>query len=146
MTDVFGRDRDRAAPERFNDGRARRGYGRVIFGESGLGEVPASERGGALRPGGAEPAAVGGGFAGRGPKGYQRSDARIREDVCEQLSEDDDVDASEIAVHVEGGEVTLEGSAESRHQKQRAELVAAAVAGVSEVHNRLTVSKRVARP
>lgn len=29
-----------------------------------------------------------GGFAGRGPKGYQRSDDRIREDVCERLAED----------------------------------------------------------
>jgi hypothetical protein len=28
------------------------------------------------------------GFAGRGPKGYQRSDERIREDICERLADD----------------------------------------------------------
>ena len=85
------------------------------------------------------------GFAGRGPKGYRRSDARLREDICERLSEDDEVDASEVSVRVEGGEVTLEGSTETRGQKQRAELIAAGVAGVSDVHNRLRVLPSVAR-
>lgn len=61
-----------------------------------------------------------GGHAGRGPKDYQRADARILEDVCERLSRDDEVDASELAVRVEAGEVTLEGSVETRRQKRRA--------------------------
>jgi hypothetical protein len=34
--------------------------------------------------------------AGRGPKGYQRSDERIKEDICDCLTRDPDVDASEI--------------------------------------------------
>src|SRR4029077_3266456 len=34
-------------------------------------------------------------YYGKGPKGYVRSDDRIRDDVCDRLSDDDDVDASE---------------------------------------------------
>src|ERR1041384_7705539 len=63
---------------------------------------------------------VRGGYAGRGPKGYTRSDERIREDVCDRLSWNDEVDATDIAVRVEGGEVTLEGSVETRHMKRLA--------------------------
>jgi BON domain len=55
-----------------------------------------------------------GGFAGRGPKGYQRADDRIREDVCERLAEDPDIDASDMEVTVKDGEVTLSGSAAGR--------------------------------
>src|SRR3954449_2359962 len=39
-----------------------------------------------------------GGRAGRGPKGYQRSDDRLREDVSDMLMADDQLDASEIEV------------------------------------------------
>jgi hypothetical protein len=146
MTDALGRDRDRQASERrFNDGRAQRGFGRVIYGESGLGEVPPDERAGLGFQESEWAAPAMSGFAGRGPKGYRRSDARLREDICERLSEDDEVDASEVSVRVEGGEVTLEGSTETRGQKQRAELIAAGVAGVSDVHNRLRVLPSVAR-
>jgi osmotically-inducible protein OsmY len=40
------------------------------------------------------------GYSRRGPKGYTRSDDRIREDVCDRLSLADDVDASDISVTV----------------------------------------------
>ena len=48
--------------------------------------------------------------AGRGPKGYQRSDERVREIVSEALARDGELDASEIEVSVERGEVTLNGT------------------------------------
>jgi osmotically-inducible protein OsmY len=82
-----------------------------------------------------------GGFFGRGPKGYTRSDDRIREDVCDRLSYDDEVDASDITVTVSNGEVTLEGSVPDRHSKHRAEDIADAVNGVKDVHNRLKARK-----
>lgn len=82
-----------------------------------------------------------GGFAGRGPKGYSRSDDRIREDVCDRLSVDDDVDASEIEVRVQAGEVTLEGSVPTRTMKHQAENLADEVLGVKDVHNNLRVVK-----
>jgi hypothetical protein len=79
-----------------------------------------------------------GGFRGRGPKGYVRPDERIREEVCELLS-DADVDASEITVKVEDGEVTLEGTVDSRRAKHEAEDVAHRARGVKDCHNRLRV-------
>lgn len=82
-----------------------------------------------------------GGYAGRGPKDYVRTDERIREDVCDRLSWNDEVDATGISVSVAGGEVTLEGSVETRHMKREAEDVAETVPGVSDVHNRVRVRK-----
>lgn len=80
-----------------------------------------------------------GGFAGRGPKGYTRSDERIREDVSDKLMEHPDLDASEIEVGVSGGEVTLSGSVDSRWAKRLAEDVAESCTGVREVMNQLRV-------
>ncbi|HXK17868.1 MAG TPA: BON domain-containing protein [Polyangiaceae bacterium] len=84
-----------------------------------------------------------GGFAGRGPKGYVRSDERIREDVCDRLSWNDEIDATEISVRVENGEVTLEGSVETRHMKRLAADVAEDVVGVLDVHNTVRVQKPI---
>jgi hypothetical protein len=79
------------------------------------------------------------GFAGKGPRNYQRSDARILEDVCDRLTDAPDVDASGISVHVENGEIRLEGTVPSRFTKRRAEAIADAVPGVRDVHNQLRV-------
>lgn len=80
-------------------------------------------------------------FRGRGPKGYSRTDERIREDLSDRLMDDPLVDASEITVHVSQGEITLEGSVETRRQKHRADDIAEQVRGVIDVHNRLRVQK-----
>ncbi len=85
------------------------------------------------------PSAERGGFAGRGPKGPIRTDERIKEDVCERLSWNDEVDATEIAVRVENGEVTLEGSVETRYMKRLAADLAERVPGVIDVHNAMRV-------
>jgi len=79
-------------------------------------------------------------YAGRGPLGYQRSDSRIREDVCERLTDAGDVDATSIAVAVEGGVVTLTGTLRDRATRRRAEDIAGEVAGVIDVLNRLRVA------
>jgi hypothetical protein len=84
---------------------------------------------------------VRGGHTGRGPKGYTRSDERIREDVCERLSWNDEVDATDIIVRVQDGEVTLEGSVETRHMKRLAEDLAEEVPGVQDIHNTVRVRK-----
>ena len=80
-------------------------------------------------------------FFGKGPRGYVRSDERIREDVSDRLSDDDELDASDITVTVSGSEVTLEGSVPDRHSKRRAEDISESVSGVTEVHNRLRANK-----
>jgi osmotically-inducible protein OsmY len=78
---------------------------------------------------------------GRGPRGFTRSDDRIREDVCERLTYDWSVDASDIEVNVSKGEVTLTGSVESRHSRRRAEDIVEDVPGVRHVQNNLRVKE-----
>jgi osmotically-inducible protein OsmY len=77
----------------------------------------------------------------RGPKGYKRSDERIREDVNDRLAQQFDFDPSDVEVQVSAGEVTLTGSVQSRHEKFLAEEIADDVGGVNEVHNQLRVRR-----
>src|SRR3954467_4343085 len=78
----------------------------------------------------------------RGPKGYTRSDDRIREDVCDRLTDDPRVDASEIEVNVSNREVTLSGTVDSREARRRAEDIAESVGGVTHVQNNLRVQRQ----
>jgi hypothetical protein len=80
-----------------------------------------------------------GGFAGRGPRGYRRSDDRMREDINEHLTRHAFIDASDVEVTVEDGIATLRGIVDNRDQKHLAEDVAAAVFGVRDVDNDLKV-------
>lgn len=78
-------------------------------------------------------------FSGKGPKGYKRSDERIREDVCEALFHDADVDASNIDVEVQDGVVTLSGSVEDRRTKRCAEDCVEQLSGVKDVTNNIRI-------
>jgi hypothetical protein len=80
---------------------------------------------------------VPGPHSGRGPRGYQRSDERIREEISDRLTAHGMIDASDVEVTVNKGEVTLEGLVGSRAEKRAAADVADDVHGVTEVHNRL---------
>jgi hypothetical protein len=141
----------------FGGGAYEGGYG----GSSGSGQYGGFGRGGQ----GYEGSAYGGGFgggmsldegrfstrpnygqsqtrrSGNSPKGYKRSDDRIREDVCDRLSERWDVDSGGIEVSVSNGEVTLSGNVPERGMKFRAESICDGVSGVSEVHNQLRVQQ-----
>lgn len=70
------------------------------------------------------------------PKGYKRSDERIREDICETLSRSG-TDVSDVSVEVSGGKVVLEGTVIDRYAKHEIEDHAADCLGVSEVDNRI---------
>ncbi len=111
-------------------------YGRQRFGQhrgsTFIGQRGGSQEGSQFRN------------VGRGPKGYKRSDERICEDVSDRLS-DGTIDASEITVNVQNGEVTLAGTVESRHTKFLAENMADSVPGVKDVHNQLRVVKPESR-
>lgn len=76
---------------------------------------------------------------GKGPRGYVRSDARIEEEVNDRLSDDPQVDATDMSVAVADGEVTLSGEVDSRQAKRRAEDCADEVSGVKHVQNNLRV-------
>jgi osmotically-inducible protein OsmY len=79
------------------------------------------------------------GFRGVGPRGYIRSDERIREDISDALTEADDIDASGITVEVGNGVATLGGRVEQRWMKHRAEDLADACIGVRDVRNNIQV-------
>jgi osmotically-inducible protein OsmY len=82
-----------------------------------------------------------GNFRGRGPRGYRRSDERIREDVCDCLTDDSQLDASNLEVTVKDCEVTLSGNVNRREDKRRAEDLAEGISGVKDVRNNLRVSQ-----
>ncbi|HEX2881422.1 MAG TPA: BON domain-containing protein [Polyangiaceae bacterium] len=77
---------------------------------------------------------------GKPPKGYARSDERIRDDICERLVAAN-LDASEMEIEVRDGEVELKGGAPSRDIKHRAEHIAASVLGVKDVTNHLRIQR-----
>ncbi|MFS2008342.1 BON domain-containing protein [Azospirillum sp. CT11-132] len=81
-------------------------------------------------------------YRGVGPRNYRRSDERILEDINERLTDDHHIDASDIGVKVEGGEVTLSGTVEDRAARRRAEDIAESVSGVGHVQNDLRVAGR----
>lgn len=78
---------------------------------------------------------------GRGPKGYRRSDDRIREDINDRLTDDGRLDATHVEVQVVEGEVTLSGTVDSREAKRRAEDIAERVTGVGDVQNNLRINR-----
>lgn len=79
------------------------------------------------------------GYRGHGPSGYTRSDDRIMEDACDELTEDWAIDARQISVSVSDGEITLDGIVPSRDQKRRAEDCVEDLSGVRHVQNNLRV-------
>ncbi len=80
-------------------------------------------------------------FVGKGPKGYKRSDERIKEDLSEQLTQHGQIDASEIEVHVQDGMVTLTGTVNNRQAKRLAEDLAESLSGVQDVNNQIRVMR-----
>ena len=83
-----------------------------------------------------------GGYHGLGPKGYVRTDGRIRDYVCDDLMDDPWIDASAVEVAVQDGEVTLTGTVDSDDARRLAEDVAAHAGGVKRVRNALRVVAR----
>lgn len=80
-------------------------------------------------------------FRGKGPKGYKRSDERIQEEINDLLTDEGGLDASDIEVKVENGEVSLTGTVTQKRDKRLAEEIAESVSGVSNVENHLRVNK-----
>lgn len=78
-------------------------------------------------------------YRGIGPRSYRRSDERIYEDVCEALTDDEAVDASDVEVAVQAGVVVLNGSVPDRRMKALAEGIAYGCRGVRDVQNELRI-------
>ena len=76
---------------------------------------------------------------GRGPRGYRRSDERIREEICERLTQHGEIDASDLDVDVRDVEVTLRGMVENRQMRRMAEDAIEEVFGVRDVTNQIRI-------
>jgi hypothetical protein len=82
------------------------------------------------------------GFAGVGPKGWRRPDDRVLDEIVEGMVREPDLDAGEIEVAVDLGDVTLRGVVGDLGEKYLAEEIASGVAGVRDVENRIRVRGR----
>ncbi len=85
---------------------------------------------------------VPGPYSGMGPKGYRRSDDRLREEIISRMTQHGQLDARDIDVEVKNGEATLRGSVNSRREKRIARDIADSVSGVFDVHNELGINRQ----
>jgi len=81
---------------------------------------------------------------GKGPKGYQRSDARIHEDVCEAIATQGHIDATNVEVKVDKGILTLTGTVHERRDKRGLEQLVEHTRGVHDVHNEIRLVRSAA--
>jgi hypothetical protein len=142
---------------RFDEERQSGGQGYGQYGQGQRGQYNQPGQGGQygqFGPHGREHQQFGGGLgqgqgpgqgmnriSGKGPKGYRRSDERIKEDVCDRLS-DGYIDASEINVQVSDGVVTLTGTVTDKHAKRMAEDIVEQLSGVKDVQNQIRVQSQ----
>jgi hypothetical protein len=80
-------------------------------------------------------------YAGKGPKGWRRSDDRVKEDVCEYLERSAMIDASDVDITVAEGVVTLTGTVPDRQMKRMCEDEIEHLPGVKDVNNQLRVNR-----
>jgi hypothetical protein len=76
-----------------------------------------------------------------GPKGYQRSDERLREDISERIMQAHTIDSSDVTVEVSGAKVVLEGTVPDRRMKHAIEDLADACPGIQDIENRIRVRR-----
>ncbi|MEO6584182.1 MAG: BON domain-containing protein [Ferruginibacter sp.] len=86
---------------------------------------------------------VNGPHSGKGPKGYTRTDERLKDDINDRLYHDSYIDASDVEITVENGEATLTGTVDSKNAKRRIEDIVEGITGIKDVENKLKVSQTV---
>jgi hypothetical protein len=142
----FGSEGDRS-------GRGRFGYSREAYGSDAESRGHAWDRSGSEWAGGERggdggspsPTFRHGSLRKRSPKGYTRSDERIREDVCDRLTESY-LECEEVTVTVKNGEVVLGGRAPSGETRRQIERVAEGVTGVQDVTNQIRTRRDAGEP
>lgn len=142
-----------ANPERrrgdYDEGRVSYGYGRRDYrsGPGGFGYAESPYGSGSTSGLGRDwtSGRYGQSYRGRGPKGYTRSDERLQEIICEKLTDDPDIDASEITVSVKDQVVTLEGTVDDRWTKYQVEELIERCGGVKDVRNQLRTQTSMAQ-
>jgi osmotically-inducible protein OsmY len=125
-------------------GREQSGYGQPGGFGQGAGGYSMGEQGGQGAYGGygqQQWGSPGGQRMRRGPKGYKRSDERLKEDISERLMQSGHIDPSEVTVEVQNGKVTLEGTVPERRMKHQIEDLVDDCPGVQDIDNRVRVSR-----
>ena len=117
----YGQDSTQGYGQGSQQGYSQQAYGQQGYGQQGTGQGMGQHRG-------------------KGPKGYQRSDERIKELISERLRDDPHIDPSEVTVTVQGGKITLEGTVDSRQTKNAIEEIAEQF-GTQDVQNNLRVQR-----
>lgn len=129
------------------------GYNEGMYGQGGMQQRYGSQGYGGYQGGGQQGVGalqggwnqqsagqgIGQSFRGKGPSGYVRSDERIKEIVCEVLTDHDQIDATNIEINVKNGEITLSGTVDDRRQKRLAEDAIENLPFVKDVTNQLRV-------
>lgn len=131
-----GFDRPYAGARESSSGRGGRGFGqdyREQFAEQRYGRQPTFGYG--FTEGASET------FRGRGPKGYERSDERLREIICERLTDDPRIDASDVHIEVKDKVAKLTGQVPDRRTKYEIEDVVEHC-GVKDIDNQVRVRSR----
>lgn len=77
--------------------------------------------------------------SGKGPRGYARSEARIRDEACEILAHDHELDATDIEVDYKDHCIILRGHVDRRYDKKLAERLVEYIPGVEDVQNLLQI-------
>jgi hypothetical protein len=133
---------DRFGGEHYGDERDddRRAPGRSYVGWADAGSMQGRWSGEGPRGDDTHGAPPSGSARRPGPKGWQRSDERIHDDVCERLSRSG-LDASDVSVEVRDGRVTLAGTVSDRPMKHAIESLVDGCHGVRDIDNRIKVMR-----
>lgn len=86
----------------------------------------------------AEPAC----YRGCGPRGVRLREERLRFDVCQRLTDDPYVDASDITVEIMDARILLRGSVATAFQRDRAEWAAQAATGAAGLESDLRIREK----
>lgn len=78
--------------------------------------------------------------SGRGPKGYSRANESIEEEINEKLTRHGQLNAEDIEVSVNNGQVTLKGTVDSLKARRIADDIASSASGVTQILNQLKVA------
>lgn len=114
-------------------------YGQGVYGGYGQGDMGTSTGQGGQSWGNWGQSGAMGRSQRRGPKGYQRSDERLKEEICERLMTRWDIDSSEVSVEVASGKVTLEGTVPDRRMRHEIEDLIDSCHGVQDIENHVRV-------
>ena len=77
---------------------------------------------------------------GKGPRAYRRTDSDVLAVICEHMTDDPTLDATDIEVRVRDAVVTLDGTVPTRRARRRAEEICDSVSGVRDIVNGLQVT------